>query len=90
MPIALVDPVKRQWETSETGYMKWAVGQLVEKTKEEGGPGGKGSSRFSMLSVKMEDIGSVDGLRGLVEADHAGAGGDAGGVRSAEDRNTSG
>jgi kinetochore protein Mis12/MTW1 len=67
LPITLVDPGKRPWETSKTGYVNWAVGQLVERTKEEEGrSGGKGSSTFDALGAKVEDIGSADGLRGLL------------------------
>jgi kinetochore protein Mis12/MTW1 len=67
LPIMLVDPGKRPWETSKTGYVNWAVGQLVERTKEEEGRSSdKGSSTFDALSVKVEDIGSADGLRGLL------------------------
>jgi len=69
LPITLVDPGKRQWETSKTGYVNWAVNQLVERTKEEEGPStGKGSSTIHALSVNVEDIGSADGLRRVVEA----------------------
>lgn len=69
IPITLVEPGKRKWETSKTGYMNWAVEQLVERTKQEDGkPSGKGSSKFDILSAKVEDIGSADGLRGMVEA----------------------
>jgi kinetochore protein Mis12/MTW1 len=69
MPVMFVDLGKRQWETSKTGYVNWAVGQLVERTKEEEGmSSGRGTSKFDVLSAKVEDIGSADGLRGLVEA----------------------
>jgi kinetochore protein Mis12/MTW1 len=69
MPVVLVDPGKRQWETSQIGYMNWAVGQLVEKVKEEDGKSsGRGRSKFDVLNTKAEGIGSADGLRGLAEA----------------------
>ena len=68
-PITLVDPGKRQWETSKTGYVNWAVTQLVERTKEEDGRStGKGSSTIHALSVKVEEIGSADKLRRVVES----------------------
>ncbi|KAF8231169.1 hypothetical protein L208DRAFT_1362514 [Tricholoma matsutake] len=69
MPVTLVDPGKRPWETNKAGYVNWAVRQLVERTKEEEGkPTGKGNSKFDVLSAKVEDIGSSDGLKRLVEA----------------------
>jgi kinetochore protein Mis12/MTW1 len=80
MPITLVESGKRKWETSQTGYMNWAVEQLVERTKrtkhEDGKPSEKGSLKFDVLSAKVEDIGSPDEMRGLMEADaiHKGVG----------------
>jgi kinetochore protein Mis12/MTW1 len=32
----LTEPGKRQWETSHTGYLNWAVGQLLERAAEHG------------------------------------------------------
>ena len=38
------EPGKRPWETSKTGYLNWAVGQLMERAKEKarGEKGGEG------------------------------------------------
>lgn len=36
--LPLPDPGKRPWETSKTGYLKWAVGQLLVRE----GVGAKG------------------------------------------------
>lgn len=33
--LPLPDPSKRLWETNKTGYVNWAVGQLVSKTREQ-------------------------------------------------------
>jgi kinetochore protein Mis12/MTW1 len=68
LPVTLVDPGKRQWETSKTGYVNWAVTQLVESTKEEDGRSTGKSSNIHALNVKVEEIGSADGFRRVVEA----------------------
>ena len=31
----VTEPGKRPWETSKTGYLNWAVGQLMERAKEK-------------------------------------------------------
>lgn len=63
--IALSDPGKRQWETSKTGYLKWAVGQLLDKTVEDG-TGGR--SNLDTLTERVSDVGNANSLRTAVEA----------------------
>lgn len=62
----LADPGKRQWETSKTGYLNWAVGQLLERTKEEDNVAGRSS--VDILSTKVEEVGHASQLRAAVEA----------------------
>jgi kinetochore protein Mis12/MTW1 len=64
--IHFTDPGKRQWETSKTGYLNWAVGQLLEKAKEEGGP--SGSLGVDGLAAKVNDVGPAGQLRAAAEA----------------------
>lgn len=37
----LTEPGKRQWETSKSGYLNWAVEQLLLKAKEQNKTGGQ-------------------------------------------------
>ncbi|KAH8112915.1 Mis12 protein-domain-containing protein [Phellopilus nigrolimitatus] len=38
--LPLADPSKRLWETGRTGYINWAVGQLIAKSKQSAPVGG--------------------------------------------------
>lgn len=64
--VRLLDPGKREWETSKTGYLNWAVGQLLEKAKEEGGAAG--TSGVDGLAAKVKDVGAAGQLRAAAEA----------------------
>ena len=63
----LTDPGKRQWETSKTGYLKWAVGQLLAKAREEDSVAGGGSSAVDILNATMAEVGGADQLRAAFE-----------------------
>jgi kinetochore protein Mis12/MTW1 len=58
----LADPGKRQWETSKTGYLNWAVGQLLAKAREDG-IAGEGSSAVDILNASVGEVGQADQLR---------------------------
>lgn len=59
----LTEPGKRQWETSKTGYLNWAVAQLVAKSRTQS----EGGSRIDAVSARAEEIGSAEDLRVLLE-----------------------
>ncbi|KAF5318496.1 hypothetical protein D9619_011034 [Psilocybe cf. subviscida] len=64
-PSAQADPGKRQWETSRTGYLSWAVGRLVERA--EGTADASGAN--------MDEMGAgVTGGAGKAAVDAAEAG----------------
>ncbi|PPQ81772.1 hypothetical protein CVT25_013684 [Psilocybe cyanescens] len=64
---------KRQWETSHTGYVNWALGRLVARTAGEGGPtadgegGGAATAAVDRLDRTATSIGSGDDLRRALE-----------------------
>lgn len=74
LPQVPVEPGKRPWETSKTGYVNWAVGQLVEKSREEitgtGAVAGEQQrtrrSKLDVLCATVEDIGAAQDLRELM------------------------
>lgn len=47
---------KRQWETSETGYLKWAVRQLLARGRPSGG-------NVEDMAADAEQIGKAEDLR---------------------------
>ncbi|RDB18639.1 Centromere protein mis12 [Hypsizygus marmoreus] len=61
----LADPSKRPWETSKTGYLNWAVGQLMDRTGAEGTGGGR--AVVDALAERVGDVGEADQLRRVVE-----------------------
>lgn len=65
--IKLADPGKRQWETSESGYINWAVGQLLDKGASAAG-GGTSRPAINALTSKVEDVGETSILRAAIEA----------------------
>jgi len=71
LPVALDEPGKRLWETSKTGYMNWAVGQLVERSREDGGGMGEeraGRSKVDVLCESSFMVGSAESLREVAGA----------------------
>lgn len=57
------EPGKRQWETSKTGYLKWAVGQLIGRIRAEG----ESSAVVSEIEQQAASIGSADDLQKAAE-----------------------
>ncbi|TDL22005.1 Mis12-domain-containing protein, partial [Rickenella mellea] len=62
----LPDPGRRQWETNKTGYVNWAVGQLVAKSKEQGSGGG--STAVGNAVEQAYSVGEVGEVKGALSA----------------------
>ena len=72
-------PGKRLWETSKTGYLNWAVAQLMERAKEkaksEQGDGGEDSAAFAEGSAEVGaaaaaayGVGHAEDMKAILEA----------------------
>ncbi|KAJ8084391.1 hypothetical protein PM082_003160 [Marasmius tenuissimus] len=60
----LTEPGKREWETSKTGYLNWAVSQLLDRTREvEAG----GSAVVDSITRNVEEVGKAAQLRQAFE-----------------------
>ncbi|KAF9270579.1 Mis12-domain-containing protein [Marasmius fiardii PR-910] len=59
----LSEPGKREWETSKTGYLNWAVSQLLERSREEE----PGSTSVDRITRNVEEVGKADQLREAFE-----------------------
>lgn len=72
-PGAGPEPGKRPWETSKTGYLNWAVEQLMQRAKERaksepaGNAFGEGSSAVSAATAAAYEVGSAQDVRALLE-----------------------
>ncbi|EIW51575.1 Mis12-domain-containing protein [Trametes versicolor FP-101664 SS1] len=72
-PGAVPEPGKRPWETSKTGYLNWAVEQLMQRAKERaksepaGNAFGEGSSAVSAATAAAYEVGSAQDVRALLE-----------------------
>lgn len=64
---------KRQWETSHTSYVNWALGRLVARTAgsggsaADGGGGGAATAAVDRLDAMASEIGTGDDLRQALE-----------------------
>jgi kinetochore protein Mis12/MTW1 len=59
------EPGKRPWETSQTGYLNWAVGQLISRTRLGATPG------IDALYQEAQKTGTTSDLKGLLEHESA-------------------
>ncbi|KAI8971300.1 Mis12 protein-domain-containing protein [Trametes punicea] len=72
-PGAVPEPGKRPWETSKTGYLNWAVEQLMQRAKEKakgeqgGGAFGEGSSAVGAAAAAAYEVGSAEDVKALLE-----------------------
>ncbi len=59
--VPLPEPGKRMWETNRTGYVNWAVEQLLARVREQGvgGAGGQANSKDSNERVEGGAVASV-------------------------------
>ena len=60
-----MDPGMRRWETGQSGYSNWVVGQLLDKSAAP--EGGGTHSTIGGLASRVEDVGQADALRAAVE-----------------------
>lgn len=65
LALPLVEPGKRPWETNKTGYMNWAVLQLVSRAK--GGGQAAGGSAVSTVAEATSRVGKVEDIKALLE-----------------------
>ena len=77
------EPGKRPWETSKTGYLNWAVGQLMERAKEkargeqvgeDGAAFAEGSAEVGAAVGAAYEVGRAEDVKAMLEA----VGGDTG------------
>jgi kinetochore protein Mis12/MTW1 len=62
--LPLPDPGKRQWETSKTGYLNWAVSQLLVRGA---GVSGKGSSAVDKAVEGAYEVGKSDDVKAALQ-----------------------
>ncbi|KAF9442752.1 hypothetical protein P691DRAFT_680857 [Macrolepiota fuliginosa MF-IS2] len=62
--VELSEPGKRPWESTKTGYLKWAIEQLSKV----GGKGGK-QGEVDGLVMRTDQVGSTDHLRRAIKVD---------------------
>lgn len=70
--LPLPDPGKRPWETSKTGYLNWAVGQLLIRARDSGagmeGIAAVGKAVEDAYAIgKSEDVKAALGMLGTTE-----------------------
>ncbi|PIL26863.1 hypothetical protein GSI_11043 [Ganoderma sinense ZZ0214-1] len=87
------EPGKRPWETSKTGYLNWAVGQLMERAKEkardeqvgeDGAAFAEGSAEVGAAVSAAYGVGRAEDLKAVLES----VGGDTGKGKDAERMDT--
>lgn len=64
--VDLTESGKRQWETSKSGYVNWAVGRMLEKSDAEG----RGVDKVENLASEIgreEDLKSARRAVGIVK-----------------------
>jgi len=67
--LPLPDPGKRPWETSKTGYLNWAVGQLLVKTRDT--TGREGSAAVGKAVEDSYGIGTSEHVKAALELESA-------------------
>lgn len=63
--LPLPDPGKRPWETSKTGYLNWAVGQLLVR---QGDDGRKGGSAVARVAEVVRAVGKPEDVKGALKS----------------------
>ena len=61
--VDLTEPGKRQWETSRSGYVNWALSRLLVRTGE-----GTGHGAVDKMDSAAASIGSGEALRRALDA----------------------
>ena len=62
--IPLSDPSKRLWEASENGYINWAIGQLLTRTREGVGVG---DTAVGKVADSANAIGKVEDVKNALD-----------------------
>jgi kinetochore protein Mis12/MTW1 len=57
------EPGKRPWESTKSGYLKWAFERLLAKSKEQTGE----DSEVTDLADRMDHVGQAEKLRRAIE-----------------------
>jgi kinetochore protein Mis12/MTW1 len=70
--LQLTDPGKRQWETSNAGYLRWAVDQLLARLRQQ--DGATGTTTASQLVAHVNDIANVEDLKATLDMERQGSG----------------
>ena len=65
LSVPLADPGKRPWETSKTGYVNWAVAQLVARSKD--GEQGSGSAAVGPVVDAAYRIAKAEDMKAVTE-----------------------
>ncbi|KAJ3564765.1 hypothetical protein NP233_g8081 [Leucocoprinus birnbaumii] len=61
--VELTEPGKRPWESTKSGYLKWATERLVERTQKQNGE----NSEIANLAGHVEQVGQAERLRKAIE-----------------------
>jgi kinetochore protein Mis12/MTW1 len=61
----LTDPGKREWETSRTGYLNWAIARLIARTNEQGAGT---TSAVGDAAMKAAEVANPQVIRAALEA----------------------
>lgn len=61
--VELSEPGKRPWESTKSGYLKWATERLLAKAKEQEGRSGE----VTNLVDRMDQVGRAERLRKAIE-----------------------
>lgn len=62
--IPLSDPSKRPWETSENGYINWAIGQLLTRTRDGGAVG---DAAVGKVADSANEVGKVEDVKSALD-----------------------
>lgn len=65
------EPGKRPWETSKTGYLNWAIEQLLSKAKERGQD--EGSSAVGVVANTAFGVAQPEDVKAALQAFEASA-----------------
>ena len=68
--LAAPEPGKRLWETSKTGYLNWAVEQLMRRTKDQNK--GEGSSTVGAAAEAAYAVGTAEDVKAFLQASNEG------------------
>lgn len=66
LAMPLPEPGKRLWETNKTGYMNWAIEQLLTRTKER--DQGTSSSAVGTVVAATSSVGRAEDVKATVQS----------------------